>query len=328
MLTQKSILDKKKLRLNNEVESHNKRIRDLEVALKNQTFEMNKLNDLFYSNTNTQDKLTNDNYNIEKEFMQKLKELENESIRLEMKITYLKDEKGHILGEIVEAERQILLWERKIQLEKEMQDALDPTIGQTEIVAMRKEIHRMQLQYELFRKEQEKLIKDMERSVFKRETIQLKYLPKVEKKNAQDRSSQGKLSRQIANLKQTLRHTTENTMQLDTTIEQRRREINNVSNDINGEKDQNENIKNELRMAQIDLLDRQIEKAKYTYQNQKMKNLAQRYDQVATEQFQAQPDIDAGALYDQAAQRNQIIEQVLDRCAQSNPNMQELLQKF
>jgi len=52
------------------------------------------------------------------------------------------------LAEIVEAERQILLWERKIQLEKEMQDALDPTIGQTEIVAMRKEIHRMNLRYE------------------------------------------------------------------------------------------------------------------------------------------------------------------------------------
>lgn len=88
---------------------------------------------------------------------------------------------------MIEAEKQILLWERKYQLEKEMQDALDPTIGQTEIVAMKKEIHRMQLQYELFRKEQEKLIKDMERHVFKRETIQLKYLPKVEKKNAQDR---------------------------------------------------------------------------------------------------------------------------------------------
>ena len=57
-------------------------------------------------------------------------------------------------------------------------------------------------------------------------------------------------------MKQTLRHTTENTMQLDTTIEQRRREINNVSNDINGEKDQNEGVKNELRMGQIDLLDR------------------------------------------------------------------------
>ena len=67
-------------------------------------------------------------------------------------------------------------------------------------------------------------------------------------------------------------------MQLDTTIEQRRREINNVSNDINGEKDQNEGVKNELRMGQIDLLDKQIERAKFTYQNQKMKNLAARYD--------------------------------------------------
>jgi coiled-coil domain-containing protein 40 len=108
-----------------------------------------------------------------------------------------------------------LLWERKIQLEKEMQDALDPTIGQTEIVAMKREIHRMELRYEQLRKKQEEMIKDMERSVFKRETIQMKYLPKVEKKNASDKSSQGKLSRQIANLKQTLKHTTENTMKLD-----------------------------------------------------------------------------------------------------------------
>lgn len=116
-----------------------------------------------------------------------------------------------------------------------MQDALDPNIGQSEIVAMKKEIHRMELRYEQLRKKQEQMIKDMERAVFKRETIQLKYLPKVEKKNAQDKcklsqviifiASQGKLSRQIANLKQTLRHTTENTMQLDTTIEQRLKEF-------------------------------------------------------------------------------------------------------
>ena len=68
-----------------------------------------------------------------------------------------------------------------------MQDAFDTTIGQTEIVAMKKEIHRMELRYEQLRKKQEEMIKDMERSVFKRETIQLKYLPKVEKKNAQDK---------------------------------------------------------------------------------------------------------------------------------------------
>ena len=148
---------------------------------------MNKLNDLFYKNTDTQKKLFNDNQNIEYEFKQKLKELENQSIKLENQISQLKEQKAEILSEIVQAERQILLWERKIQLEKDMQDSLDPTIGQTEIVAMRKEIHKMELRYDTLRKQQEKMIKDMERAVFKRETIQLKYLPKVEKKNAEDR---------------------------------------------------------------------------------------------------------------------------------------------
>jgi hypothetical protein len=40
--------------------------------------------------------------------------LENESIKLENSIATLKEEKADILAEIVEAERQILLWERKI----------------------------------------------------------------------------------------------------------------------------------------------------------------------------------------------------------------------
>ena len=67
----------------------------------------------------------------------------------------MKEEKADILAEIVEAERQILLWERKIQLEKEMQDALDPNIGQHEIVAMKKELHRMELKFDSLRKKQE-----------------------------------------------------------------------------------------------------------------------------------------------------------------------------
>ena len=72
-------------------------------------------------------------------------------------------------------------------------------------------------------------------------------------------------------------------MQLDTTIEQRKREINNVSNDINNEKDQNEQIRQDLRQGQIEMLNQQLEKAKVLYEGQKMKTLAQRYDQVATD---------------------------------------------
>lgn len=75
---------------------------------------MNKLNELLSKNQQAQTKMSNDNFNIENEFKQKLKELENESLKLEQQISTLKEEKADILAEIVEAERQILLWERKI----------------------------------------------------------------------------------------------------------------------------------------------------------------------------------------------------------------------
>ena len=46
-----------------------------------------------------------------------------------MEIDRIKDEKAQLLSEIVEAEKQILLWERKIHLEREMQEHLDPNYG-------------------------------------------------------------------------------------------------------------------------------------------------------------------------------------------------------
>lgn len=80
-------MEQKKLRLNHNVQSHEKEIRQLNVALKNLDFEMIKLNNLYYKNTADQTKLTNDNFNIENEFKQKLKELENESLKLENHIS-------------------------------------------------------------------------------------------------------------------------------------------------------------------------------------------------------------------------------------------------
>ena len=217
----------------------------------------------------------------------------------------------------MKAERQILLWERKITLEKEMQDALDPTIGQTEIVLMRKEIHRMQLRYDQLKKRQEEMIKDMERAIFKRETIQLKYLPKVEKKNAQDRckcktcncncrfefvASQGKLSRQIANLKQTLKHTTDNQMQLDTTMEQRRREITNISSDINQEQEENEQTRNELKTSQLELLTSRLEASQQGFEHAKLALLGKRFNDVATQRFASQvPEEQAQQVFEQEA---------------------------
>lgn len=93
------------MRLNQNYEQHEKEIWLLTVALSNLDNEMNKLNDQYSDNKDNARKLVNENFNLEKEFVQKLKELENESTWLENQIDNLKGEKADILAEIVEAER-------------------------------------------------------------------------------------------------------------------------------------------------------------------------------------------------------------------------------
>ena len=69
---------------------------------------------------------------------------------------------------------QVMLWQRKIELEREMNDVLDPSVGGDVVGAMKKEIHRMQLRAAELSRIQESLLLDMERSIAKRDTIALK----------------------------------------------------------------------------------------------------------------------------------------------------------
>ena len=69
---------------------------------------------------------------------------------------------------------QVMLWQRKIELEREMNDVLDPSVGGDVVGAMKKEIHRMQLRAGELARIQESLLLDLERSITKRDTIALK----------------------------------------------------------------------------------------------------------------------------------------------------------
>jgi len=85
-------------------------------------------------------------------------------------------------------------------------------------------------------------------------------------------------------------------MQLDTAIEQRKREINNVSNDINGEKEQSEAQGQGLRQKKIDLLNTQLDRSKVLFADRKARVMGDRYNEIATNRFQAPvPEDQAGA---------------------------------
>jgi len=91
--TKKVILEQKRLRIMNHHAQREKEIVEIQIGLKNLQNEMKKLNDALFINKEKRTKLENENFNVESEFIQKLKYLEKDSVRLELEIDSLKEEK-------------------------------------------------------------------------------------------------------------------------------------------------------------------------------------------------------------------------------------------
>merc|ERR1719424_2502163 len=178
---------------------------------------MDKLNVSLAQHAKQQEELTSSNQTMETEFVRKLKEIEQNCIQTENEVDTLRLEKEAMMEEIVESERQVMLWERKIHLEKEMQEALDPSIGQAETGSMKKEIHRMELRYEQLKRRQDQMIMEMERVIHKRDAIQLKYEPKAQ----QDPNTAMQLKRQVASLRNNLKLCTQASGETEQKIKQR-----------------------------------------------------------------------------------------------------------
>jgi len=130
--------------------------------------DMTRLNSLISSNTDLAAALEDKHFQLEYAVMAELKDQEAIAKQVESSIEECTTNKNELLSEVLETERQIMLWERKLQLDREMQQLLDPTVGQvgcplhdvqnvlcvpleTDLVlqdvlgAMKKEIHRMEL---------------------------------------------------------------------------------------------------------------------------------------------------------------------------------------
>jgi len=327
--TKKTILEQKKMRLNTIYKNHEKEIRSIKIGLKNLQTEMNKLNDGIAKNQHSETKLKNENFHIQSEFVQKLKELEGTNVKLEVGIDNLKEEKAELLQNIVEAERQLLLWERKIQLEKEIQEALDPEIGQSEIKLLKKDLHRMELRLDELRKNQEKTIQEMERAVYKRETIQLKYTKNdditADKKLGKENKPQ--IQKQIQNLRGTLAQTTKNTKEYDKKLAQINAEIQQRNNHIVQAESATSTQERNLSESLNELNQRRIEKLLGVFEIVSVQTQAKAYEAIAAnrlrleaheaqlrQRLEKQKEVNGGLLdvlrvvYEENPQYGQIIE--------------------
>ncbi|GCB72435.1 hypothetical protein scyTo_0001996, partial [Scyliorhinus torazame] len=159
--------------------------------------------------------------------------------------------------------RQIMLWEKKIQLAKEARSAVDSDVGQTEIRAMKAEIHRMQIRHNQLMRQQEQMIREMEAVVSRRDTI-------VTRGEAQAKVSRNQLTKQdchkkIQDLCKKIADVQKKIEECDKTIEEMRESQRIVCEQL-GEKQ----CQIQKQQSMIDELDANIE----SQQEKKQANLA------------------------------------------------------
>lgn len=198
--------------------------------------DVSKLNMLISVNHDQENQLQAANFIIEMDCVEELKDAERECVTLQGNINENKSAKLNLLDEIMEMERQALLWEKKIQLDKETREALDPTVGVQETADMEKEIHRMALRLEALKREQERLSVEMESSINKRTTIATRYGKTKSAESSSKGSSkdltQAAAKKKISALKAESRLLAEESSQYSSLFEEKKHNLSRIANDL------------------------------------------------------------------------------------------------
>ncbi|KAI7808016.1 coiled-coil domain-containing protein 40 [Triplophysa rosa] len=171
--TQLTILQQSQINRKSEMEQDQREQADLENQIKDVMADMIKLNCLLSKNSDLNQTLQQNNSQMETEFRQRLKEVKSKSVETQLKLEMLNKEKERLVNSLVEAERLIMLWEKRTQLMRETWSAINSDIGQGDMRTMAREVHRMEVRYAQLMKQQERLLRDMESVVSRRQTIMI-----------------------------------------------------------------------------------------------------------------------------------------------------------
>lgn len=226
------ILDERHLQLVKEAATRASQINALNSNSKSLRADVARLNDMLGRHATMEQNLGNETSLMEMEFKSELKELEEESLKAEQKVVNIRAAKAQLLKEVMEVEEQVLLWEKKIQLERETQAALDPEIGSNEVKAMEKEIHRMKLRLRGLQVEQESMIQDMERAILKKEDYAFRFRgaqrpSMIESKGKQH--TKASLKKKMAHLRFMINQTANDASKLSDDMQSRQRDIQDLT---------------------------------------------------------------------------------------------------
>ena len=295
------------------------------------TKDVGKLNIMISSNHDEEGHLQHENWATEKACVEELKELEHECVTLQATVNTTRTDKAKLLDEIMEMERQALLWEKKIQLDKDTRAALDPTVGQQESQQMEREIHRMELRLDALLREQERLSSEMERAIHKRTAIAIRYSKaapalgsKVKSEKPQE-LTQASAKKRIGTMKQEARVLAEETSQYSVAIEERRAQLHEMTSNlesVTAQYGETEELSHQTQGEINDLLyQKQLNQERISYKQKYNKRLRE-LSQIGIDQSQSL-QVERRLLT--AHQGLENVQEIIGSLKQTYPHLSEVL---
>ena len=311
--SKRMILDRKKLRLNENYSMHEKEIKEIEFSLKQlREYEMMKFGKLLGKNMDSNQALEHQIFDVEIQFKEKLTQMENESVKLEMEIEVLREEKSDTLAQIIETERQIHLWERKIELQEQMQRIIKPESGLKEIDEMKSYIHRQKLLYKKLLAEQEDVIKNMERSVQRRDFIKVRY--PIDEFGTGDVKNKVNKTKEINDLQEQINHINRKKKEYTNKINSTKSAVDDINNNINQLEDESFNIQTNAFGLRNEYFKEKINTNNLFFKTKKYQEGAKMIEDFSSNKFRPK--------------RKENIQQEIDKYQSENEQLIETLRNF
>uniref|UniRef100_A0A3B5M172 Coiled-coil domain containing 40 n=1 Tax=Xiphophorus couchianus TaxID=32473 RepID=A0A3B5M172_9TELE len=138
-------LQMKDIRLDCQTKQEERELAELDKGSMMLRKDLEKLCKLKMKNKERNETLELENLQMETDFRNKLKDAEEQSASLHIKLENIQEEKENILKCLVEAKQQIMLWERKTHILKETRSVVEFDISQGDIQKMNAEMRRMEV---------------------------------------------------------------------------------------------------------------------------------------------------------------------------------------
>ncbi|XP_018561589.1 coiled-coil domain-containing protein 40 [Anoplophora glabripennis] len=199
---QSLILEQKNLRIRDEIEAYKKAAEKVLHNINSLQNRSTVLSEVLFKKRHQKTNLDRNNVLLQSEYDTKLRDADLACLEIEADVTDIEEDRVNLSKNLVEVNREVLEWEKKLQLVKEtLSNVKEERSESGEVGNMRQEIHKMQVIYGQLRRAQEKLVKDLDHCVGRRESIYMVSEARQKKTQGAAERTRVNYSRKMDNVK-------------------------------------------------------------------------------------------------------------------------------